>query len=213
MNILKKIFGGGSKPDPQHQKEIASAEKLEDTEFTTKHGSQGVQNNAYARYVSNNPDLMANYEKHWKSNAEEGYSQGNRGISLAEYGAMHYHKYGRNEGRSLSGGGGGGESGGESGGGGGSGGGSGGGYGTTNPYAGNTGNSGVDANTLAMLELIKSMTESLAEVKGKTADIEEVSKIPKTTETILSGGYTATDGPDKKKKSYLTPIAASSGTS
>jgi|DEB0MinimDraft_6_1074348.scaffolds.fasta_scaffold10762_1 hypothetical protein len=212
MNILKKIFGGGSKPDPQHQKEIASAEKLEDTEFTTKHGSQGVQNNAYARYVSSNPDLMANYEKHWKANAEEGYSQNNRGISLAEYGAMHYHKYGRNEGRSLSGGGGGGESGG---GGGSGGGGYGGGYGTTNPYAGSTGNSGVDANTLALMELIKSMTESLADVKGKTADIDEVSKAVKTTETILSGGYTASTDPDKKKKSYLTPIAlmADPGTS
>jgi len=212
MNILKKIFGGGSKPDPQHQKEIASAEKLEDTEFTTKHGSQGVQNSAYAKYASSNPDLMANYEKHWKPGASDPYSQGNRGISLAEFGAMHYHKYGRNEGRSLGGGGGGGESGG----GGGSGGGSGGGYGQwTNPYAGNTGNSGVDANTLALMELIKSMTETLADVKGKTADIEEVSKATKATETILSSGYTANTDPDKKKKSYLTPITLMSdpGTS
>jgi len=203
--MFKKLFGGGSKPDPQHQKEIASAEKLEDTTFTTKHGSQGVKNNVYAEYAASNPDLMANYEKYWKKGAKEGLSGNNQGISLAEFGAMHYHKYGRNEGRSLTGGGGGGESGG----GGGSAGGYSQGYGTTNPYAGATGNSYLDSQSLMMMEMIKSLTasiEALGKVDDLKSDIDDVSKGASGIESTLLTGSTYTDKDEKKKKSHLTPI-------
>ena len=200
--MFKKLFGGGSKPDPQHQKEVASAEKLEDTKFTTKHGSQGVKNNVYAEYAANNPDLMANYEKHWKAGASDPYS---KGISLAEFGAMHYHKYGRDEGRSLTGGGGGGESGGS----GGSGGSSSGGYGTTSPSAGATGNSYLDSQSLMMLEMIKSLTasiEALGTVGDLKSEVDDVSKGANGIESTLLTGSSYIPSEEKKKKSHLTPI-------
>lgn len=59
--------------------------------FTTKHGSQGVTNPVFAQYAQKYPDLVANYNANWKD----------KGVSLAEYGAMHYAKYGRGEGRTL----------------------------------------------------------------------------------------------------------------
>lgn len=61
--------------------------------FTTIHGSQGVTNPAFAQYAQKYPDLVANYNANWKD----------KGVSLAEYGAMHYAKYGRAEGRTIPG--------------------------------------------------------------------------------------------------------------
>ena len=69
--------------------------------FTTIHGSQGVTNPVFAQYAQKYPDLMADYNLHWKKGAPEPFSQNNEGISLAEYGAMHYAKYGREAGRTL----------------------------------------------------------------------------------------------------------------
>lgn len=99
--------------------ERAAADKApSQASFSTIHGSQGVTNPAFATYAKSYPDLVANYKKNWEG----------KGVSLAEFGAMHYAKYGRNEGRSLTGpatpsgdegGGGGGEGGGGGGGGGG----------------------------------------------------------------------------------------------
>ena len=60
--------------------------------FTTKHGSQGVTNPVFAQYAQKYPDLIANYNAMgWKD----------KGVTLAEYGAMHYAKHGRAEGRTL----------------------------------------------------------------------------------------------------------------
>jgi hypothetical protein len=59
--------------------------------FTTIHGSQGVTNPVFAQYAQKYPDLVANYNANWKD----------KGVSLAEYGAMHYAKYGKGEGRTL----------------------------------------------------------------------------------------------------------------
>ena len=68
-------------------------EKPEEAKFTTKHGSQGVTNPAFASYTDKNKDLLADYKKNWSG----------KGVSKAEYGAMHYSQYGKQEGRSLSG--------------------------------------------------------------------------------------------------------------
>jgi len=66
-------------------------------------GSQGVTNPNYAEYVKMHPDLMANYNLHWKAGAPQPLSGKNEGISLAEFGAMHWNSAGRNEGRTMPG--------------------------------------------------------------------------------------------------------------
>ena len=71
----------------------AADKNPEDAKFTTKHGSQGVTNPAFANYTNRYSDLQADYNKNWKD----------KGVSLAEYGAMHYSQYGKKEGRNLSG--------------------------------------------------------------------------------------------------------------
>jgi len=68
-------------------------ETPKDAKFTTKHGSQGVTNPVFASYTQRNPDLQANYEANWKG----------KGVSQAEFGAMHYAKHGQAEGRQLEG--------------------------------------------------------------------------------------------------------------
>tara|TARA_R110000824_G_scaffold117658_2_gene269712 strand:+ start:64 stop:1029 length:966 start_codon:yes stop_codon:yes gene_type:complete len=65
----------------------------EQAKFTTKHGSQGVTNPAFAKYTQSYQDLQSDYQKNWAG----------KGVSPTEYGAMHYASYGKNEGRSLSG--------------------------------------------------------------------------------------------------------------
>ncbi len=110
------MCGGGGTQVRKADAEVKVAnEDPSKAKFTTKHGSQGVTNPDYAAYVRKHPDLMANYNKRWKKGAPDPLSQNNAGISLAEYGAMHYAKYGRKEGRAFpgkSGGGGGGGGGG-----------------------------------------------------------------------------------------------------
>ena len=93
--------GGGMSSEQRSQ--IESADAMKNTKFTTPHGSQGVTNSNYADYVRQNPDLMANYNLHWKKDAPEPLSQNNAGISLEEFGAMHWNSSGRNEGRSMPG--------------------------------------------------------------------------------------------------------------
>jgi hypothetical protein len=66
-------------------------EKPKEAEFTTKHGSQGVTNPVFASYTQRYPDLQSNYDKNWKG----------KGVSLSEYGSMHYATHGKKEGRSL----------------------------------------------------------------------------------------------------------------
>lgn len=211
MSILTKLFGGGSKPDPQHQKEIAAAEKGEDVTFTTKHGSQGVKNYNYAEYVRAHKDLLDNYNKHWKRGAPDPYSSNNEGISMAEYGAMHWHQTGRKEGRAFPGA----ESSHYGGGGSGSSGGGSSGdrtasYGTTNPQAGNTGSKELDKSTEQMLGMMSSLTALIAAMQNRTAspdEKEEVSKTPGSglSDTILTQTYLPSK--EKRKKSYLTPIS------
>ena len=92
---------GGMSQEQRDQ--IDSANNMENTDFTTPHGSQGVNNPNYADYVRQNPDLMANYNRHWIRGAPEPLSQNNEGISLAEFGAMHWNGSGRSEGRSMPG--------------------------------------------------------------------------------------------------------------
>ena len=103
---------------PEQRSQIDSANAMKPTTFTPPHGSQGVNNPNYADYVRKNPDLMDNYNRHWVKGAPQPLSQNNEGISLAEFGAMHWNKSGRAEGRSMPGvssGSGSGESGGSSG--------------------------------------------------------------------------------------------------
>jgi hypothetical protein len=59
----------------------------------TVHGSQGIKDPKYAKYLNKYSDLQADYKKNWES----------KGVTAAEYGAMHFHEYGQKEGRSLSG--------------------------------------------------------------------------------------------------------------
>lgn len=80
---------------PPPEKQFIERRKADETpkeaEFTTKHGSQGVTNPVFASYTQRNPDLQADYQKNWAG----------KGVSPTEYGAMHYAKYGKSEGRSL----------------------------------------------------------------------------------------------------------------
>jgi len=81
-------------PEPIEYRERREADKNpEQAKFTTKHGSQGVTNPAFKTYTQSYPDLTADYQKNWAG----------KGVSLAEYGAMHYAGHGKKEGRSLSG--------------------------------------------------------------------------------------------------------------
>ena len=73
--------------------EIAAANAMKPVDFSTPHGSQGVTNQNYAEYVKMHPDLMANYNANWSG----------KGVSLAEFGAMHWNSAGRNEGRTMPG--------------------------------------------------------------------------------------------------------------
>jgi hypothetical protein len=80
---------------PPPEKQFIERRKADETpreaEFTTIHGSQGVTNPVFASYAQRYPDLQKDYEKNWAG----------KGVSPTEYGAMHYAKYGKSEGRSL----------------------------------------------------------------------------------------------------------------
>jgi hypothetical protein len=93
--------------------------------------------------------------------------------------------------------------------GGGSSGSSSGGYGTTNPYAGNTGSPGLDASTEAMLEMVRSLTSSLTASWDMRAAAEDVTRPAGEglSSTVLTGGSGYLPSERKKKKSYLTPIS------
>ncbi len=93
--------------------------------------------------------------------------------------------------------------------GGGSSGGSSSGYGSTNPYAGNTGSPQLDASTEAMLEMVRSLTESLTASWDMKKAAEDVSKPAGEglASTVLTGGSGYLPSERKKKKSYLTPIS------
>lgn len=56
-------------------------------------GSIGIKDPKYANYLNKYADLQADYKKNWAG----------KGVTEAEYGAMHFHEYGQSEGRSLSG--------------------------------------------------------------------------------------------------------------
>ena len=86
MGIFDKLFGGGGGGGND--------------------GSLGVQDPSYEQYAMMHSDLMSDYQQNWAP----------RGVTLSEYGAMHYHEHGKNEGRAFPG------QGGSSGGGGGGGG-------------------------------------------------------------------------------------------
>ena len=93
--------------------------------------------------------------------------------------------------------------------GGGGGGGGGGGYYPTNPTPGNTGNAYFDTQSLAMMEMIKSLTasiEALGKVDDLKSDIEDVSKGASGLESTLLTGSSYIPSEEKKKKSHLTPI-------
>lgn len=93
---------------PEQRGQIDSANAMKPTNFTTPHGSQNVDNSNYAVYTDSYPDLVSNYNANWRD----------KGVSKAEFGAMHWNKSGRSEGRSMPGvssGSGSGESGGSSG--------------------------------------------------------------------------------------------------
>lgn len=77
-------------------------------------------------------------------------------------------------------------------------------YGTTSPSGGNTGSQPLDATTAALMEMIASLTASIA--TSKEADVSDVTKPgPGLASTILTNSYIPSS--EKKKKSYLTPIA------
>ena len=78
-------------------------------------------------------------------------------------------------------------------------------YGTVNPSAGNSGNQQLDATTAALMEMIASLTASIAD--QPKIDASDVSKPPGAglSSTILTNSYIPSS--EKKKKSYLTPIA------
>jgi len=76
---------------PQFIERKKANEKPKEAKFTTKHGSQGVNNPVFASYAQRYPDLQADYDKNWKG----------KGVSLSEYGSMHYAGHGKKEGRSL----------------------------------------------------------------------------------------------------------------
>jgi hypothetical protein len=60
-------------------------------------GSAGITDPKYSDYAKKYPDLMKDYNKNWKKGGD--LSKG--GITLAEYGAMHFHTAGQDEGRTL----------------------------------------------------------------------------------------------------------------
>jgi len=75
----------------------------------------------------------------------------------------------------------------------------------TNPYAGNTGNAQFDAQTTALQESISALVAAMA--NQQEAKIEDVSEpAPGIDSTILTPSM-YDPSKEKKKKSYLTPIA------
>jgi hypothetical protein len=60
-------------------------------------GSAGITDPKYSEYAKKYPDLMKDYNKNWK----KGGALSKGGITLAEYGAMHFHTAGQDEGRTL----------------------------------------------------------------------------------------------------------------
>jgi hypothetical protein len=84
---------GNKKMSPEQRSQIDSANAMKPTNFTTPHGSQNVDNPNYAAYTDSYGDLIANYNANWRD----------KGVSKAEFGAMHWNKSGRAEGRSMPG--------------------------------------------------------------------------------------------------------------
>lgn len=86
-------------------------------------------------------------------------------------------------------------------------------YGTTNPQPGATGSKELDQTTAALLKMIESLTTALATPKTVTPeDVEDVSagagddsSAEGLDSTILTNTYIPVS--ERKKKSYLTPIA------
>jgi hypothetical protein len=60
-------------------------------------GSAGITDPKYSKYAKKYPDLMDDYNKNWK----KGGALSKPGITLEEYGAMHFHTIGQDEGRTL----------------------------------------------------------------------------------------------------------------
>lgn len=84
-------------------------------------------------------------------------------------------------------------------------------YGTTNPQPGNTGSKELDKSTSQMAALMKALTDLIAAQSNRQVTPEEVAEVsaPATgsglSDTILTNSYIPSS--EKKKKSYLTPIA------
>ena len=82
------------------------------------------------------------------------------------------------------------------------------GYGSTAPSAGSTGSPGLDSSTMALMDMVRSLTETLS-VQKTIGDAErsDVSRPPGAglAGTILSNSYVPSS--ERKKKSYLTPLS------
>lgn len=82
------------------------------------------------------------------------------------------------------------------------------GYGSTAPSAGSTGSPGLDSSTMALMDMVRSLTETLS-VQKTIGDAErsDISAPPGAglAGTILSNSYIPSS--ERKKKSYLTPIS------
>ncbi len=87
------FLSSGEKRTPEQIAQIEAANRMEPIEFTTPHGSQGVTNENYAKYTDAYPDLLLNYNLNWRD----------KGVSKAEFGAMHWVQSGKREGRSMPG--------------------------------------------------------------------------------------------------------------
>ncbi len=195
MGLLSGLFGGGG-GNKQHQSEIALANKdpySKKLKFTTEHGSQGVTNKVFENYVKAYDGPTKHYNTYWKAGAPKGRSQGNKGISMAEFGAMHWAKHGMKEGRSLSG---------PSRGGGGFGGGGG--------VQADPAVAAVNQQTKVLQDMVSAMKEQM-EANKEVIKPETVSAPGEGLETTVSNAASsfASYVADKKKKrkSYLTPVA------
>jgi hypothetical protein len=78
----------------------------------------------------------------------------------------------------------------------------------SNPSAGNTGYASVDANSLAMMRMIEALTDSISALGDMEDDFDSVSNGSGEglASTVLTGNVYVPQS-EKKKKSYLTPMA------
>ena len=84
-------------------------------------------------------------------------------------------------------------------------------YGTTNPQPGNSGSKELDKSTSQMAALTKALTDLIAAQSNRQVTPEDIAEVSAPAagsglaNTILTNSYIPSS--EKKKKSYLTPIA------